>query len=135
MSNDALLVALQEEFAPLLASAGILGPGAQQGVVARAITSGYGDIGALESGPALTASQQADLTPLAEFYILQTILRAVAVQVDSTTADQKEANSQRYKQVLGLFTDAKQMIQARGYGTVDLMQIGRLNLDFLEPTR
>lgn len=135
MSNDALLVALQEEFAPLLASAGILDPGAQQGVIARAITGGYGDIGALETGPALTTAQQADLTPLAEFYVLQTILRAVAVQVDSTTADQKEANSQRYTQVLGLFTDAKQMIQARGYGTVDLMQIGRLNLDFLEPTR
>lgn len=92
---------------------------------------GFGDADLPD--PALLPAQAADAPLLAEYYTLRSIARNAAALVDVTTGPEKQLLSQVYTQVALLLEQANAAIEARGYGMADLITMGRLNLDFLEP--
>lgn len=130
----ALMRYADAEYGQLLSAAGL--PTGEAGPSGSAVLRAYLDLGvticAGSPDPVLSDQQQADVPWLVDYYILRSIVRALAMQVDVATSDQREARSQRYKQAQQLLLEAAQAIDARGYGPTTVT-LGRIQLDFLEP--
>jgi hypothetical protein len=84
--------------------------------------------------PVIPTGQESDAILLTRYFTLQWILQALAMQVDSTTADQKEAQSQRFKQVASLLASALAQVPSQYAVEGGDFAFGRLQLDILEPS-
>ena len=85
--------------------------------------------------PVIADSQVGDIYALCDYYALRALARKLATFADVTIDMPKlqKMRSQIAAQATLLLQDAEAEIAQRGYGK-NAMQIGRLQLDFLEPT-
>lgn len=88
---------------------------------------------AVDGDPTITAGLEADATLLTRYYALDWLLGLFALQVDVKTADQSEANSQRFKALTAELARIKAQVPSKYALEPGDFEYGRLQLDFNAP--
>lgn len=134
MNRAALIAYGVADWTPLAMAAGVTDV---IGLAGRSADASYTLLGydpvALPDPPVLPA-QSDDLPWLFDYFLLRSVVRALAVLVDYRTGgDMSKTYSQLFKQASVLLDAATKAVESRGYSIDEVISIGRLSLDLFEP--
>lgn len=132
MDMGSLTDGIQADFSALATVAGVTSP---DQFFRRAARSAYTLLGLNPDDPAtvFTPQQALDAPWIAEYYALRSIVRMLAVKVDTETGVNKRKGSQAYTNAKSLLADAEAAMTSRGYAVEQLYSLTYLELDYIEP--
>lgn len=91
------------------------------------------DVFSVTANPDIDPGLEGDAILLTRYYTLEWLLYSLALQRDNRTADEQSSDSQRFKQVMLLYNDAKEKVPSQYPITSGDFTLGRIQLDILEP--